>query len=136
MQQVKRAAPKQVKQAAPKKQFSKPKQATTPRPIRQVSRAISPGSGLDQWYGECPLPLHAAAWTKQSALVPTQPSVPRQCAMCAPYASRPENVVKVRHQTSAGYEGEWLTVAELLQAPAARCTCPAACWTPRTSHPT
>jgi light-harvesting complex II chlorophyll a/b binding protein 5 len=49
-QQVKRVAPKQVKQA-PKKQFSKPRQATTPRPIRQASRAISPGSGLDQWYG-------------------------------------------------------------------------------------
>jgi light-harvesting complex II chlorophyll a/b binding protein 5 len=49
-QQVKRAAPKQIKQA-PKKQLSKPKQATTPRPIRQASRAISPGSGLDQWYG-------------------------------------------------------------------------------------
>ncbi len=49
MPQVKKAAPKQIQRKA-----SPPKRATTPRPIRQVANAISPGKGLDQWYGESP----------------------------------------------------------------------------------
>jgi light-harvesting complex II chlorophyll a/b binding protein 5 len=53
--QVKKAAPQPVKKAAakapsPKKSATK-RVATTPRPIRQAARAISPGKGLDQWYG-------------------------------------------------------------------------------------
>lgn len=47
--QLKKAAPKQIQRKA-----SPPKRATTPRPIRQAANAISPGKGLDQWYGESP----------------------------------------------------------------------------------